>query len=127
MSTPPTVLWIYYDCGGSVGRQGTDGPPSTLPPIPDGCTAITEEEYFARTHGLRAEVTEAKAAMVAADEQAEAQRVAEAKALTLVDGPVTDASFPEGTPLVDGTFAVDAKNGRLYVRLAGKWKSAALS
>lgn len=45
--------------------------------------------------------------------------------LRLVAGAVSDASFKH-TP-VDGTMAVDKTNDKLYVRVNGTWRSAALS
>lgn len=41
-----------------------------------------------------------------------------------VSGPVTDRSFAKAPP--DGTIAVDTANKRLYVRIAGRWRSAPL-
>lgn len=122
----PPIHWIYYDCDGSVGRQGSDGPPSTWPTVPAGCTEITKEEYEARASQLRAEVAEAKAALVAADEEAAAAAAQEAAAMPLVAGPVTDDNFPGPRAPIDGSMAVDTESGRLYVRVAGEWKSSAL-
>ncbi|MFE0463492.1 glycosyl hydrolase family 28-related protein [Kitasatospora sp. NPDC058965] len=45
--------------------------------------------------------------------------------LRLVAGPVSDASFTH--PPLDGTMAVDTTDNRLYVRVGGAWRSAALS
>lgn len=45
--------------------------------------------------------------------------------LRLVAGPVSDTSFKH--PPVDGTMAVDKTNNKLYVRVNGAWRSAALS
>lgn len=121
MSTPPELITRYLDCGTSVIKESVEG--AGFGPITNGCTQITYERYVIRLAEIRGEVGETRAAMIAADEQA----AAEAAAMLVTDGPVTDADFPEGTTLVDGAMGVDAKNGRIYVRLAGEWKSAALT
>ena len=40
-------------------------------------------------------------------------------------GPPTDADYPN--PPADGTMVIDSTQGKLYVRLKGAWRSAALS
>jgi hypothetical protein len=42
-------------------------------------------------------------------------------------GAVTDADFATGQATPDGTLAVDSADNRLYVRVAGTWRSVALS
>lgn len=128
MATPPPGLIIrYLDCGASVIKESyEDYPGAGFGPIAAGCFEISAEQYEIRRAEIQGQAGQAKAAMLAVDDQTAADAAAQAAALTLVDGPVTDDSFPEGTPLVDGTMAVDTKNGRVYVRLAGEWKSAAL-
>lgn len=78
----PTIYWVYFDCTGAgdgrgVGRYGNDVGPDNNPPIPEGCVEISKEEYEARVSSTRASNEEAKAALVAADQQAQDDRVAD--------------------------------------------------
>lgn len=41
-------------------------------------------------------------------------------------GAISDADFPEGAPVPDGTLAVDTSNSKLFVRVHGVWKSVSL-
>jgi len=41
-------------------------------------------------------------------------------------GPLSDADFPPGAAIPDGTLAVDTLNSSLLVRVGGHWKSVAL-
>jgi hypothetical protein len=41
-------------------------------------------------------------------------------------GPISDADFPTGAPIPDGTLAVDTASSKLFVRIGGQWKSVAL-
>jgi len=41
-------------------------------------------------------------------------------------GPISDADFPPGTPIADGTLAVDTASSKLFVRVGGRWKSVGL-
>lgn len=51
----------------------------------------------------------------------------EAGPVKLVAGAVTDASFPAVRPPASGTIAVDTTNNRLYAKVGGTWKYAALT
>lgn len=68
-----SVRWEYFQCPDGVGRIGTDGP--VMPPIPDGCVEITEEQYLELRGEVRANNEVLIADMHAADAKAEDDRI----------------------------------------------------
>lgn len=81
----PPITWQYYDCGDSVGRNGTDGDPSTLPPIPAGCFEVDYDQYVIRKAEINGSIVESAEAMAAADRQAEDDRISDLVAVKVAE------------------------------------------
>lgn len=125
MGSPPELITRYLDFGTSVAKQSVEG--SVFGPVPEGAFEITYEQYLVRLDEIHGVVHELKTALFAADEESAAAAAQEASAIPLVNGPVTDDSYPGPRPPIDGSIAVDTVSGRLYVRVGGVWRSSALA